>query len=225
VSSEIYPDLARFWYRHERSRMAGVPTISLLIGDAELLASVCEDALGASERTIAWSSAADRLAIASDWWNEIVARRELTGEAIALIAAGADQSLRELRSARTTRTTSERLHWLEHCDAPELADVLPALRATLTPHTELNDVDARLRSLMTWLPRPEPLGLIVNAANMAGLHAALTLAIDAPRLPILASVDRDAWSRLKPQLDQRSLSLLEQGMITLTGKLPIACGG
>jgi hypothetical protein len=199
--------------------MAGVPTISLLIGDADALTSLCDDALGASDETIAWSSATEREAIARDWWNEIVARRELASEAIALIAAGRNQSLRALREGWRLQTTRERLLWLERCDAPELASVRQVLRATLE-QSNWDSVDNKLRALMSWLPRPEPLGLLVDEGNITALQAALALALEAPRLPILASVDERAWSRLRPQLDDRSRAVLEQGVITLSGRPP-----
>jgi very-short-patch-repair endonuclease len=214
VASELYEGIARSWRRHERAREAGSPTVSVLLGDPKWLATAVEDALASSGGTIVWSNAATSDDIAHEWLQEIAKRRDLVAEAFQAVALALEESERELSAAWLARSTRERWMWLEHCEARARAPTgaLEVLRATLEPSTPF-DGASRLRGLMSWLPHSQILGLTVDDTNTAALHGVLAIAVDAPRLPLLACVEESLWGLVRAQLNDRSRTLLEQGLI------------
>lgn len=205
MASEKYADAIRVWERHERSRHAGAPVLSVWIGDAD----ECDQALSNAGRARVWSDGASLLEVARDWWREIAARRDLLSEAFGFIAQATGVSDSELRARWMARGLGERQMWLAELESRELADVAEVLRLTLDSRDEISDYTSALRHLLAWLPSPECLAL----RNGAALREVLALAVASPALAVVACLDHASWSRLLSQLDDRSRTLLEQGVI------------
>jgi very-short-patch-repair endonuclease len=110
--------------------------------------------------------------------------------------------------------------WIEHCEGRARAPTgaLEVLRATLEPNAPF-DGASQLRGLMSWLPHSPVLGLTVGDTNAAALHGVLTIAVDAPRLPLLACIEESVWYLVSPQLNDRNRTLLEQGLIPETRRV------
>jgi very-short-patch-repair endonuclease len=203
--SEKHADAIRIWQHHERSRHAGMPIVSVWIGDAD----ECEQTLRSSARELVWSNGANLHQVARDWWREIAARRDLLSEAFGFIARAIGGLDSELRASWMARGLRERQMWLAELGNRDLADVVELLRSTLDSREEIADYPSALRRLLAWLPSPECLAL----RNIAALREVLALTVASPALAVVACLDRTSWLQLLPQLDDRSRTLLEQGVI------------
>jgi hypothetical protein len=95
--------------------------------------------------------------------------------------------------------------WLDEIESPSSAGAVALLRHVVEAKREPADYAIELQNLYAWLPRP-------SAWGCAALRGVLALAVERPRLSVVASFDRAAWSELSPRLDDRGRTLLEQGM-------------
>jgi very-short-patch-repair endonuclease len=181
-----------------------VPLISIWLGDAD----GCERALAAAGRTMLWSNGTELQAVARDFCRELAARHDLPSEAFRFIARELGETEGELRAGWTARGMRERRMWLAEVDRPPLGGAVDVLRATLDRDVS-PDAACALRNLYAWLAPVECLGLREGAA----VRQMLPLVIDAPRLPVVASLECDAWRTLLAQLDDRSRALLEPGVL------------
>jgi very-short-patch-repair endonuclease len=130
-------------------------------------------------------------------------------EAFGFLAHALDESEAQLRAGWLARGARERLMWLDEIEDPSSAGAVALLRHVVATKEEPADYAVALRNLYTWLPRPECLGL----RGGAGLRGVLGLAVERPRLPVVASLDRAGWDGLLPRLDDRSRTLLEHGVL------------
>jgi very-short-patch-repair endonuclease len=181
-----------------------VPVVSIWLGDA----AECERALKAAGCAIVWADGADLQAVARAWWRELAARRDLVSEAFGFLAGELRESDAQLRAGWIARGARERSMWLDEIESPSSAGAVALLRHIVESKQEPADYAIALQNLYTWLPRPECLGL----RGSAGLRGVLALAVERPRLPVVASFDRAAWGELSPRLDDRSRTLLEHGV-------------
>lgn len=201
----MYADVLRVWRRHERSREEGVPLISVWLGDA----ADCERAFDAAGRAVVWANGTDRAAVARSLCREFAARYDLPSEAFRFLSRTLGESESELRAGWMARGTRERSMWLAELDRSPLCGAVAVLRSTVEFDPETAESWSALGNLYAWLAPSECLGLREGAA----VRQILPLVVETPRLPVVASLERDAWRALLAQLDDRSRALLEAGVL------------
>jgi very-short-patch-repair endonuclease len=130
-------------------------------------------------------------------------------EAFEFLARELDESDAQLRAGWMARATRERSMWLDEIERPASAGAVALLRHVVASKDEPVDYAVALQNLYSWLPRPECLAL----RNGAALPGVLGLAVESPRLPVLASLDRAAFRALSRRLDDRGRTLLEHGVL------------